>query len=215
MLLAMDLRLYRSRCRVGLCFFPAGLAVARNAPATATAAMRMLSPATRHAEFIPPEPATAEGAQDQFHLSAEMRFDPYAPPFQRLEQRFGHRGAEQHVDLQLRHTPRQFFRRQQAENEFLSFHFLPASAGHQKQSRRRVEHRRDALLRDGNGNRHVSRNAMSVPVSENGRIRLLWLQIAALRLSRFPTGHPESVAGCHDDTSTAWRNATTCELRTA
>ena len=91
----------------------------RNAPATATSAVRMLSPTTRHAEFIPPELAAVEGAQDRLHLAAEMRFDPHAAPFQRPQQRFGERGAEQHVHAQFRHAPRQPFRRQRTKDEFL------------------------------------------------------------------------------------------------
>jgi len=54
----------------------------RNTPATATTTVQMLSLTTRHAEFIPPELAAVEGAQDRFHLAAEMRFDPHAAPFQ-------------------------------------------------------------------------------------------------------------------------------------
>ena len=60
-----------------------------NALATATSAMRMLSPTTWHAEFIPPELAAVEGAQDRLHLAAEMRFNPHAAPFQRPQQQIG------------------------------------------------------------------------------------------------------------------------------
>ena len=104
----------------------------RNALAMAISAMQMLSPTTWHAKFIPPKLATVEGAQDRFHLAAEMRFDPHAAPFQSPQQRFGERGAEQHVHAQFRHAPRQAFRRQRTEDKFLSFHFLPAPAGYQK-----------------------------------------------------------------------------------
>jgi hypothetical protein len=55
----------------------------RNAPMTTAFAVRMLSPTTWHAEFIPPELAAVEGAQDRLHLAAEMRFDSHATPFQR------------------------------------------------------------------------------------------------------------------------------------
>jgi hypothetical protein len=64
--------MFSCRC-FGMGFFPAGLVVPRNAPPVAT---------TRHSEFIPPELAAVEGAQDRFHLAAEMRFDPHAAPFQ-------------------------------------------------------------------------------------------------------------------------------------
>jgi hypothetical protein len=42
----------------------------------------MLSPAARHAKFIPPELTTVKGAQDRLHLAAEVRFDPHAALFQ-------------------------------------------------------------------------------------------------------------------------------------
>ena len=135
----------------------------RNAPASATSAERMLSPTTWHAKFIPPKLATVEGAQDRLHLAAEMRFDPHAAPFQRPQQRFGQRGAEQHVHAQFRHAPRQVFQRQWAKDEFTPRHFLPASAGDQKQPRRRVEHRRNAFLQNGNGNQHACRSAGFMP----------------------------------------------------
>lgn len=137
----------------------------RNAPASATAAVQMLSPAARHSKFITPELAAIEGAQDRLHLAAEMQFDPYAVPFQRPQQRFGQGGAEQHIHAQFRHAPRQPFRRQRTEDKFLSFHFLPASAGDQEQPRRRVEHRRNAFLQNGNGNQHARRSAMNVPAA--------------------------------------------------
>ena len=137
----------------------------RNAPASAAFAVQMLSPTTRHAEFIPPELAAVEGAQDRFHLAAEMRFDPHAAPFQRPQQRFGQCGAEQHIHAQFRHAARQSFRRQWAKDEFTPRHFLPAPAGDQKQPRRRVEHRRNAFLQNGNGNQHTCRSAMNVPAA--------------------------------------------------
>ncbi len=139
----------------------------RNALATATSAVRMLSLTTRHAEFIPPELAAVEGAQDRFHLAAEMRFDPHAAPFQSPQQRFGQGGAEQHVHAQFRHAPRQVFQRQWAKDEFTPRHFLPAPAGNQKQPRRRVEHRRNAFLQNGNGNQHACRSAGFMPTVKN------------------------------------------------
>jgi hypothetical protein len=48
----------------GVYFFSTGLAMLRNTPASAASAVRMLSPAARHSEFIPPELAAIEGAQD-------------------------------------------------------------------------------------------------------------------------------------------------------
>jgi len=139
----------------------------RNALATATSAVRMLSPTTRHAEFIPPELAAVEGAQDRLHLAAKMRFNPHAATFQSPQQRFGQCGAEQHVHAQFRHAPRQLFRPEQTEDKFLSFHLLPAPAGYQKQPRRRIEHRRDAFLQNGNGNQHTCRSAGFMPTVKN------------------------------------------------
>jgi len=127
----------------------------RNAPATATSAERMLSPTTWHAEFMPPELTAVEGAQDRLHLAAQVRPDPYAAPFQRPQQRFGQCGAEQHVHAQFRHALCQLFWWQRTEDKFLSFHFLSASAGDQKQTHRRVEHRRNAFLQNGNSNQHT------------------------------------------------------------
>ena len=137
----------------------------RNAPASATSAERMLSPTTWHAKFIPPELAAVEGVQNRLDLAAKMRFDPHAAPFQCPEQRFGQGGAEQHIHAQFRHAPRQAFRCQRAENELAPRHFLPAPAGNQKQPRRRVEHRRNAFLQNGNGNQHTCRSAMNVPAA--------------------------------------------------
>jgi hypothetical protein len=127
----------------------------RNAPMAAATAAQMPSPAAGHAEFIPPELAAAEGAQHRFHLAAEMWCDAHAAPFQRPQQRFGKRGAEQHGHVQFRHAPRQSLGRERTENEFAPRHFLSAPAGDQKQPRRRVEHGRNAFLRDGYGNRHA------------------------------------------------------------
>ena len=134
----------------------------RNAPAAF--AVQMLPPATRHAKFIPPELTAIEGAQDRLHLAAEMRFDPHTALFQRPQQRFGQGGAKQHVHSQFRHASRQPFQRQRTEDKFTPRHFLPAPAGDQKQPRRRVEHRRNAFLQNGNGNQHACRSAGFMPV---------------------------------------------------
>ena len=139
----------------------------RNPPMMAAFAVRMLAPAAWHAKFIPPELAAVEGAQNRFHLAAEMRFDPHAEPFQRPQQRFRERGAEQHVHAQFRHAPRQPFQRQRTQDKFAPRHFLPAPAGDQEQTRRRIEHRRNAFLRDGNGNQHACRSAGFMPIVKN------------------------------------------------
>ena len=130
---------------------------------TAVFAVRMLSPAARHAEFIPLEMAAVEGAQDRLHLAAEMRFDPHAAPFQSPQQLFGQCGAEQHIHAQFRYAPRQSFRRKRTKNKFAPRHFLPAPVGNQKQPRRSVEHRRNAFLQNGNGNQHTYRSAGFMP----------------------------------------------------
>ncbi len=155
------------RC-VGVRFFPARFAVPRNPAAPAATAMQVSSPTARHAEFFAPELAAVERLQDRLHLAAEMRFNPHTAPFQSAQQRLGQRRAEQHIHAQFRHAPRQPFRRQRMENEFATRHFLSVPASDQKQPRRCVEHRRDAFLRDGNGDRHSSQSAIIVPRAKTG-----------------------------------------------
>jgi len=121
----------------------------------ATFTVQMCSPTTRHAELIAPELAATERAQDFLDLAAEMWSYSHTAFFQRLQQRFGKRGAEEHVHVQFGDATGHRLRCRWAEDKFFSPDFFAVLARDHQQARRRIENRRHAFLPDGNCNRHA------------------------------------------------------------
>ena len=128
----------------------------------------MCAPTTRHAEFIAPELAATERVQDFLDLAAEMRSHSHAALFQFPQKRFGKRSTEEHIHMQFCDASRHRFRWRRGKDEFFPRYFLASSPGDQKQTRSSVEHRRNALLRNGYSNCHVRHKALSVPAAAVG-----------------------------------------------
>ena len=124
--------------------------------AATTLTMHVLSPAARHAEFVPRQAAAAEGVQYGFCFATEMGAHPDALFAQRALQGFGQRGAEDNVHAQFRDAAGERFGFKRAEQHLASLRIHSAPPRNDKQSRRRVKHRRHALLPDGNGHGHRS-----------------------------------------------------------
>lgn len=122
--------------------------------AATTRAVRMLSPAARHTEFVTCKSAAAEGAEYGLHLAAQVGAHLNALPAQCPMQVFGKRRAEDDVHAQLRQATGKRFGIERAEQNFPALHVHSTSSHDDEQARRRVEHRRHAPLPNGNGHDH-------------------------------------------------------------
>lgn len=124
-------------------------------PPTTTTATHP-APTTRHAKLGLPEPATGKRFQYFIDIPAQVPLNPHTIRFQLPQQGFRHRSAEKHVHSQLGDFACQLASRKLAQQKLGSPDLFPAAAGNDQQTHRGIEHRRDAAVRDWQGNRHAS-----------------------------------------------------------
>jgi hypothetical protein len=190
-------------------------------PGSAAVSMRVVAPATRHAEFRSFQVTAVVRLQHLLHLAANVRPNVNAPPFQRATKRLRHGSAQQSVHVQFGNAARQSLCRKRPDDHFPAVRGSATPAAHHEQSRCRVKHRRHMFLPDRDGDSHARTRASNVPAGyacitllrfcfSPLRLRQETLQNTwrnAIKLSR-PSGEMPATVSHREGGSTSWQNAT-------
>jgi hypothetical protein len=126
-------------------------------------------PASGHAEVALAESALTVGIQDLLDVAAQVGPNVDPATFEFPKQGLGDRRAEEDVDRKFGDASGKGLGRLRVEDELPAHGLFPALSRDQQQTRGRVEHRRDTLLANRNGDSHVKRIRSMVCAGERPR----------------------------------------------